>query len=118
MKFLVIRLSSIGDIVLTTPVLRCLKQQVATAEIHYLTKAAFTSILAANPYIDKIHALSAAAGSGGDDWGALLPALVAEDFDYVIDLHHNLRSLKVKRALGKTSFSFPKLNIEKWLYTN
>jgi ADP-heptose:LPS heptosyltransferase len=108
MKFLVIRLSSIGDIVLTTPVLRCLKRQIATAEIHFLTKTAFRPILAANPYIDKIH-----------EWGAAgLPALVAEDFDYVIDLHHNLRSLKVKRALGKTSFSFPKLNIEKWLYTN
>jgi ADP-heptose:LPS heptosyltransferase len=112
MKFLVIRLSSIGDIVLTTPVLRCLKQQVPTAEIHYLTKTAFRSILKANPYIDKIHEL------GNDGLDALIPALIAEDFDYVIDLHHNLRSLKVKRALSKTSFSFPKLNIEKWLYTN
>jgi ADP-heptose:LPS heptosyltransferase len=108
MKFLVIRLSSIGDIVLTTPVVRCLKRQIVTAEIHFLTKPAFRPILAANPYIDKIH-----------EWGpAAIPALVAEDFDYVIDLHHNLRSLKVKRAMGKTSFSFPKLNIEKWLYTN
>ena len=55
MKFLVIRLSSIGDIVLTTPVVRCLKRQIVTAEVHYLTKNAFSSILAANPYIDKIH---------------------------------------------------------------
>ncbi len=38
MKFLIIRFSSIGDIVLTTPVVRCLKQQVAGAEVHYLTK--------------------------------------------------------------------------------
>lgn len=112
MKFLIIRLSSIGDIVLTTPVIRCLKQQIATAEVHYLTKSAFRPILAANPYIDKIHELQ----SGGLD--ALIPALLAEDFDYVIDLHHNLRSLKVKKALGKKSFSFPKLNIEKWWYTN
>jgi ADP-heptose:LPS heptosyltransferase len=40
-----------------------------------------------------------------------------EDFDYIIDLHHNIRTLKVKRQLAKKSFSFNKLNIEKWLYT-
>src|ERR1700733_8369662 len=127
MKFLVIRLSSIGDIVLTTPVVRCLKKQIATAEVHYLTKAAFRPILAANPYIDKIHVLEnevagGAQGAGRNDvpggLAAIIPSLEAEDFDYVIDLHHNIRSLKVKRGLGAPAFSFPKLNIEKWLYTN
>jgi heptosyltransferase-2 len=111
MKFLIIRFSSIGDIVLTTPVIRCLKKQVATAEVHYLTKAAFRPILAANPYIDRIHCLEG-------DLDATIEALKAEDYDYVIDLHHNLRTLKVKRALKKQAFSFDKLNIEKWLLTN
>ena len=111
MKFLIIRFSSIGDIVLTTPVVRCLKKQIATAEVHYLTKAAHLPILAANPYIDKVHVL-------GDDLNSLLAELKAEDFDYVIDLHHNLRTIKVKRALQKKTFSFAKLNIEKWLYTS
>jgi ADP-heptose:LPS heptosyltransferase len=111
MKFLIIRFSSIGDIVLTTPVVRCLKKQVVTAELHYLTKAAFRPVLAANPYIDKIHCLE-------DDWTATIAALQQEDFDYVIDLHHNLRTWKVKRALKKKAFSFRKLNIEKWWYTN
>lgn len=110
MKFLIIRFSSIGDIVLTTPVVRCLKKQVLTAEVHYLTKAAFRPILAANPYVDKIHCLE-------NDLYGLIERLKAEDFDYVIDLHHNLRTLKVKRGLGKQSFSFDKLNIKKWLYT-
>src|SRR5580698_7326373 len=107
MKFLVIRFSSIGDIVLTTPVLRCLKTQIATAEVHYLTKAAFRPILEANPYVDKIHCLT-------DDLDAVIGELVVEDFDYVIDLHHNLRTWKVKRGLGKQAFSFNKLNVEKW----
>jgi len=111
MKFLIIRFSSIGDIVLTTPVVRCLKQQIATAEVHFLTKSAFRPVLAANPYIDKLHFLQ-------DDEEAMMADLKKEDFDYVIDLHHNLRTLKVKRALGKKSFSFNKLNIEKWWYTN
>jgi ADP-heptose:LPS heptosyltransferase len=111
MKFLIIRFSSIGDIVLTTPVVRCLKKQVVTAEVHYLTKSAFRPILEANPYIDKIHCL-------GDDLNAVIEELRREDFDYVIDLHHNLRTLKVKRGLGKAAFSFNKLNVEKWWYTN
>ena len=111
MKFLIIRFSSIGDIVLTTPVVRCLKKQVVTAEVHYLTKAAFRPILAANPYVDKIHCLE-------NDLDGLIDRLAAEDFDYVIDLHHNLRTLKVKKGLKKQSFSFDKLNVQKWLYTN
>jgi len=110
MKFLIIRFSSIGDIVLTTPVVRCLKRQIATAEIHYLTKAAYRPILAANPYIDKIHLLE-------NELSDITPVLEQEDFDYVIDLHHNQRSWRVKKALGKRSFSFNKLNIEKWLLT-
>ena len=121
MKFLVIRFSSIGDIVLTTPVVRCLKKQVVTAEVHYLTKASFKPILEANPYIDKIHCLGgslAGRAAAGDDLSAVIETLRREDFDYVIDLHHNLRTLKVKRGLEKAAFSFEKLNIQKWLLTN
>ena len=121
MKFLVVRFSSIGDIVLTTPVVRCLKKQLATAEVHYLTKASFRPILEANPYIDKIHCLGGGHAGGpaaGDDLSAVIDTLRREDFDYVIDLHHNLRTLKVKRGLGKAAFSFDKLNIQKWLLTN
>ncbi|HYF29663.1 MAG TPA: glycosyltransferase family 9 protein [Chitinophagaceae bacterium] len=110
MKFLIIRFSSIGDIVLTTPVVRCLKSQVVTAQVHYLTKQSFAPIFKANPYIDKMHYLQ-------DSLDALIDELKKEDFDYVIDLHHNLRTLKVKNALGKRSFSFNKLNIEKWVLT-
>ena len=54
-KYLIIRLSSIGDIVLSTTLLRCLKDQVEGAEIHFLTKEKYSSLLESNPYIDKIH---------------------------------------------------------------
>jgi ADP-heptose:LPS heptosyltransferase len=110
MKFLIIRFSSIGDIVLTTPVIRCLKKQIATAEIHYLTKKSFAPVLAGNPYIDRLHVIE-------NEPEEIIGTLRAEDFDYVIDLHHNLRSMKVKKALQKKAFSFNKLNIEKWLLT-
>ena len=92
MKFLIIRFSSIGDIVLTSPVIRCLKEQVVTSEIHFLTKKNFASIFTANPYIDKMHYLE-------DDLSSTITNLRNEDFDYVIDLHHNVRTLKVKNGL-------------------
>ncbi|MCB9284956.1 MAG: glycosyltransferase family 9 protein [Lewinellaceae bacterium] len=106
-KVLVIRFSSIGDIVLTTPVLRGLKQQ-ADAEVHFLTKNAFAPVLEANPYIDRMHTIS-------KEVGEVLPELKAARFDFVVDLHHNLRSWRVKRALGAPGASFPKLNREKWM---
>jgi ADP-heptose:LPS heptosyltransferase len=111
MKFLLIRFSSIGDIILTTPVIRCLKQQVPDAEIHYLTKSNYNSIIATNPYIDKAHYLE-------ENIDNVIRELRELNFDYIIDLHHNLRSLKVKRALETKSISFKKLNIEKWIYVN
>lgn len=110
MKFLIIRFSSIGDIVLTTPVVRCLKKQVPDVEVHFLTKNSFTSIVESNPYIDKIITL-------GNDWDTMIGALKAEQYDYIIDLHHNLRTLRIKKTLRVKSFSFDKLNIQKWLLT-
>jgi ADP-heptose:LPS heptosyltransferase len=110
MKILIIRFSSIGDIVLTTPVVRCLKKQLPGAEIHYLTKRSFAKIFEANPYISKVHYLD-------NDLDKVIANLKTEDFDCIIDLHKNLRTIKVKRALKKKSFSFNKLNIEKWLLT-
>jgi len=110
-KILVIRFSSIGDIVLTTPVVRCLKAQLPFSEIHYLTKQEYHQVLVANPYIDKIHLMD-------DGLSALLPKLREEHFNYIIDLHHNLRTLKMKARLGLKIHSFPKLNIEKWIMVN
>lgn len=109
-KFLIIRFSSIGDIVLTTPVIRCLKQQVPDAEVHFLTKSAFLPVVEHNPYIDKIHFLA-------HSWELMIEELKLENYDYIIDLHHNTKTLRVKSALKKKSYSFYKLNIEKYLYT-
>lgn len=111
LKVLVIRFSSIGDIVLTTPVVRCLKTQRPDIELHYVTKASYRFLIADNPYIDKIHVLEESL------WG-LIGKLRQEKFDVVIDLHNNLRTLQLKTALGVESYSFNKLNWEKWLFVN
>lgn len=111
MKVLIIRFSSIGDIVLTTPVVRCLKLQIPNIEIHFLTKYSFQSIVRNNPYIDKLHYLT-------DNLDEVIVLLKKEKFDYIIDLHNNLRTLHVKRAIKAKAYSFRKLNIEKWIRTN
>ncbi len=111
MKILIVRFSSIGDIVLTTPVIRCIKQQLQGVEVHFLTKHKFASVIENNPNIDKLHTTNKSLAD-------IIPQLKKENFDYVIDLHHNIRTLKLKSALGKRSFSFNKLNWEKFLIVN
>lgn len=110
-KILVIRFSSIGDIVLTTPVIRALKTQLDDAELHFCTKKQYASLLEANPYIDKLHLLE-------NDFGKLVKQLKKEQYDFVVDLHNNLRTRRLKASLSKPSGSFPKLNWEKWLVVN
>ena len=107
-KFLILRFSSIGDIVLTTPVIRCLKQQYPDAEVHYVTKKSYETLLENNPYIDKIFVLE-------NGLNKMIKNLQSEHYDYVIDLHNNLRTTIIKLRLGVKSFSFDKLNLQKWL---
>lgn len=110
-KVLVIRFSSIGDIILTSPVIRCLKEQLEDVEVHVLTKKQYASLYAPNPHITEVH-------EWGEDNKAILENLKQLDFDYVVDLHRNIRTQKIKSALKKKSYSFPKLNVQKWLYVN
>lgn len=109
-KFLIIRFSSIGDIVLTSPVVRCLKKQVPEAEVHFLVKDTFRSVVEHNRYIDKVHILA-------HSWELMIEELKTENYDYIIDLHHNTKTIRVKNALKKKAFSFYKLNIQKYFYT-
>lgn len=108
MKVLLLRFSSIGDIVLTTPVIRTVKTQVDNVELHFATKKSYRSLLESNPYVDKVHCL-------GDSLREFIAELRQEKFDFVIDLHNNLRTRIIKFSLGVRSASFEKLNFEKWL---
>lgn len=110
-KFLIIRLSSIGDIVLTTPIVRCLRKQYPDAVIDFLVKPGFRQTIEANPYISNIITYT-------PEQSQFIEELRQAQYTHIIDLHHNLRTLKIKQSLDAESFSFPKLNIEKWLLVN
>lgn len=109
-KYLIIRFSSIGDIVLTTPIIRCLKEQ-TKAEIHFVTKKPFSEILTTNPNVDKVYTIE-------KEITEISAALKAEQYDFVIDLHNNLRSVRLKKLLKQPSAAFPKLNPQKFILTN
>ncbi|MBC7720600.1 MAG: glycosyltransferase family 9 protein [Pedobacter sp.] len=110
MKFLVIRFSSIGDIVLATAAIRCLKLQIPNAEVHFLSKECFKAVTKANPYIDKLFYLN-------DNLDNLIIDLKKEKYDYIIDLHKNFRTLKLKLILPCKSLTYDKETISKFLLT-
>ena len=100
-KILVIRLSSIGDIVLTTPLLRSMQIVWPDARIEYCTKAPFVSLLAENPRLSAIYTLEAPP---------------TDAYDLVVDLQNNLRSHAIVRSLHKRHLvHYRKANWKKWL---
>jgi heptosyltransferase-2 len=110
MRLLFIRFSSIGDIVFTTPAIRCAKQQIPGVEIHFLTKASMKAVTIGNPYIDHFHYFD-------KDLQATINQLKACKFDYIIDLHKNYRTYQIQKALGVPSLSYEKLSLQKFLLT-
>lgn len=111
MKILVVRFSSIGDIVLTSPVVRCIKQQIPNVELHFLTKKSFKSIVSDNPYIDQCITIEKSINE-------VIDQLKREKYDFIVDLHQNVRTLSLKLKLRVPNATFPKLQIKKWLLVN
>lgn len=118
-RVLIVRFSSIGDIVLTTPVVRAVREQ-ARAEVHFLTKAAFAPVLADNPHLHRLWTIRR-------DVSELAADLAAAGFTHLIDLHANLRTLELRARLAAAALrrgrrppryaAFRKLNSEKFLLT-
>ena len=108
-RILVLRFSSIGDIVLTTPVVRQLHAQLeGEVEIHYCTRAAYAPLVKHHPAVHTVHAFKT-------DLTEVLDALMGTEFHYVIDLHRNVRSSIAKRKVKALDFTLDKRNVDKWL---
>ena len=105
-KILVIRFSSIGDIILTTPVIRCLKYQL-DAEIDFLTKGEYKDVIISNPNINEVLTLS--------NLSKTIDVLRSKDYDFVIDLQKNILSLMIRLALRVKSYTFSKNNFKRFL---
>lgn len=100
-KILVIRFSSIGDIVLTTPVLRRLHETFADAAIDFCIKSAFLPLLQGSPYINRLYTPEAPPGG---------------HYDMIVDLQNNFRSRSLMRQLDKAKvYRYRKQNWRKLL---
>ena len=109
-KILIIRLSSIGDIVLTSPVVRALKEQ-TDASIYFLTKESYVHVLNNNPLIQKVFSISE------------MEEVMNKKFDLIVDLQKNLKSffisILIKDKMKNTHYiSYNKENVKKWLLIN
>ncbi|MDZ7724032.1 MAG: glycosyltransferase family 9 protein [candidate division KSB1 bacterium] len=114
MKFLVIRFSSIGDILLTTPLLRSLRQTYPRADIGFAIKEQFAPLLQHNPHINRMHTLK----SGGTfkNLKSLKSEIRSHDYDVVIDIHNNLRSRYTRAGLGVKHYKYKKYKWKRfWL---
>ncbi|MFY0672842.1 MAG: glycosyltransferase family 9 protein [Bacteroidia bacterium] len=110
MKILLIRFSSIGDIVMTSPIIRCVRNQYSNTEVHFATKKQFEGILKHNPNIDKLHLL-------GDNWQEFIEQFGS--YDLVFDMHKNLRTRRLINSIkAKKVYTYNKRNIDKWLLVN
>jgi ADP-heptose:LPS heptosyltransferase len=110
-QILVIRFSAIGDVLLTTPVLRQLKAHFPHAQISFLVKKAYLPLLEADPFIDQLIPFTG-------DLSLTINDLKKVPFDYVIDLQANIKSLRIRRALNSGSSRVNKWNLTKWLMVN
>ncbi len=108
MKILVVRFGAIGDIVMTTGIVRMLKKQLG-AEIHYITRTRYEDLLLHNPYIDKLWTVQ-------KDTRPVIERLKENDYDVVIDLHLNLRSRRLCWHLGRRTITYDKMTMRKWLF--
>ena len=94
-KILIIRLSSIGDILLTTPLLRLLRQKFQTARIDFVIKKQFYDLLRMNPFVDHIYTFDTSKGHSA--LIRLQKETRDQGYDLVIDIHNNFRSCYLRR---------------------
>ncbi|HEX7120350.1 MAG TPA: glycosyltransferase family 9 protein [Longimicrobiales bacterium] len=115
MKFLLIRFSSIGDVILTTPLLRALRAAHPDAVVHFATRRACAPLLASNPHVDRVLVLPDPADGG---LRALARTLRAERYDHVLDLHGTLRARLLRLLVPRPRWrGYRKHTLRRWALT-
>lgn len=99
-RILIIRLSSLGDVILTTPVIAALKAKFPHSELFFLTKARYGDLLRNDPRISSLVEFDPAGKDRGlSGFMSLISELRSHDFDLLVDLHSNLRSFLVRHLV-------------------
>lgn len=108
-KILIIRLSSLGDVLLTTPVLRAIKKKYPNVEINFLVKPQYADAVKYNPYISRLLLYNSL------HFQDLLKEIKSIDCDIVVDLQNNFRSRKLTMSLGIKTYLYSKPTVKKFL---
>lgn len=106
-KILVIRFHAFGDVIITLPYLQALKNALPDIELHYLTRNECADILSHTTMIDKVYQIddNRNAKMLFGKTAALLPRLMLEHYDVVIDLQRNGISRMVRGVLHPKSYA-------------
>ena len=107
-KILVIRLSSFGDIILTFPFIKELKAKFPDSQIHFISKVEFSGIPELNPYLDKIYTVN-------NNLNEIRRLIKSEKYDFIFDLHKNLRSIYLSSFQNAKVLRYKKNNLKKLL---
>jgi lipopolysaccharide heptosyltransferase II len=112
-KILVIRASSIGDILLATPLVRLLRQRFQKAQIDFVVKTQFADVLRSNPHIDNLYRLDTKNGRIG--LKQIRKELCSNGYDLVVDIHNNFRSSYLRRQKGARIVTLRKYKFYRFL---
>ncbi|MBN2355607.1 glycosyltransferase family 9 protein [candidate division KSB1 bacterium] len=98
-KILVIRLSSIGDILLTTPLLRHLRQRFQHADIDFIVKKQYADLLRTNPHLSHLLLFDQ---KSKHELSRMRAEILKNDYDLILDIHKNFRSIYLSGFLPHT----------------
>ena len=104
-KFLIIRFSSIGDIIQCMGIIGGIRERFADVEIHWITRKDMVGTLSMDGRIDKIWAFDKGTGLAG--LLKMAADLRKEHFDYIYDAHSNIRSNILKLIVAPLPFAKP-----------
>jgi lipopolysaccharide heptosyltransferase II len=115
-KTLVIRFSSIGDIVLSTPLLRVLRARFPQAQIDYVTRTEYAELVKSNSNLNHTYAFDAAGGF--DSLRDLKKKIREEKYDLIVDIHDSLRSKYLRSLPGAKRVVVDKRVLERSMLVN
>ncbi|MBI2419704.1 MAG: glycosyltransferase family 9 protein [Ignavibacteriales bacterium] len=113
-RILIIRLSSLGDILLTTPMIRGLRHKYISAVIDFCIREEYRDIIDCNPHINSI--LSYTKDDSGVD--ILKKKIEQGNYDLIIDLQNNMRTATLLRGIKTKILYFNKKSLQKFLLVN
>ncbi len=110
-RLLIIRLGSLGDILLATPLIRSIKLKHENISIDFILKEQYRNLLLHNPYLSNVIVYK----NSRSERKKLLHSLRNSSYDFVIDLQNNLRSAEIRRNIKARSVRFNKRTLDKML---